>query len=160
MKNPNFILTLLLTLFSFQLHSAEFPSGPESDLTPGALCTKPGTLRYFERIPYCKRNVSLDTKREIFEAYRKKLGYTLPPQRRSDYKIDHLIPLCAGGSNEKSNLWPQHKSLYRLTDTIEALGCEKLSQGKLKQKDFVELIKKAKKDISTAPTILKDIKRL
>jgi hypothetical protein len=24
-----------------------------------------------------------------------------------DYEIDHLIPLCLGGSNVFSNLWPQ-----------------------------------------------------
>ena len=33
--------------------------------------------------------------------------YGLPPGEHLDYEIDHLIPLCLGGSDDPSNLWPQ-----------------------------------------------------
>jgi hypothetical protein len=35
------------------------------------------------------------------------LRYGLPPGTHPDYEIDHLIPLCLGGSDDPSNLWPQ-----------------------------------------------------
>ena len=33
--------------------------------------------------------------------------YGLPPGDHPDYEIDHLIPLCLGGSDDPSNLWPE-----------------------------------------------------
>jgi hypothetical protein len=33
--------------------------------------------------------------------------YGLPPGTHPDYEIDHLIPLCLGGGDDPSNLWPQ-----------------------------------------------------
>ena len=33
--------------------------------------------------------------------------YELPPGTHPDYEIDHLIPLCLGGGDDLSNLWPQ-----------------------------------------------------
>jgi hypothetical protein len=33
--------------------------------------------------------------------------YGLPPGTHPDYEIDHLIPLCLGGSDDPSNLWPE-----------------------------------------------------
>ena len=35
------------------------------------------------------------------------LRYGLPTGTHPDYEIDHLIPLCLGGSDDFSNLWPQ-----------------------------------------------------
>ena len=35
------------------------------------------------------------------------LRYGLPAGPHPDYEIDHLIPLCLGGSDDFSNLWPQ-----------------------------------------------------
>jgi hypothetical protein len=33
--------------------------------------------------------------------------YDLSPGTHPDYEIDHLIPLCLGGSDDPCNLWPQ-----------------------------------------------------
>ena len=33
--------------------------------------------------------------------------YGLPPGPHPDYEIDHLVPVCLGGGNDVSNLWPQ-----------------------------------------------------
>jgi hypothetical protein len=41
------------------------------------------------------------------------LRYGLPPGNHPDYEIDHLIPLCLGGSDDPSNLCataPQHRA--------------------------------------------------
>jgi len=35
------------------------------------------------------------------------IRYGLPPGTHPDYEIDHLIPLCLGGSDDFTNLWPQ-----------------------------------------------------
>jgi hypothetical protein len=35
------------------------------------------------------------------------IRYGLPPGPHPDYEIDHLIPLCLGGSDDFTNLWPQ-----------------------------------------------------
>jgi hypothetical protein len=157
------IKTLLaLTLLSNVTFAADkiFPQTPDAKLTPGSLCDRPKSYRYKERIPYCKRDVSRRAKTEVFAVYRRELGYTLPPKDRHQYKIDHYIPLCAGGSNKMDNLWPQHSSIYKQTDAIEHLGCEKLAQGKVTQKELIRLIKEAKADVSKAGAILKEIKRL
>ena len=34
-------------------------------------------------------------------------SYGLPPGYHPDYEIDHLVPLCLGGADDDSNLWPQ-----------------------------------------------------
>ena len=57
------------------------------------------------------RDVSGWQKELVFISYRK-LGYSLSGER-SEYKVDHFIPLCVGGSNEMSNLWPQYTLFLR-----------------------------------------------
>lgn len=153
------IITLLFILLSYTLHAAEFPQIPDPELTPGKLCQNPSVKRYAERINYCARDVSRDLKQEIFSDYRK-LGFTLNPSKRQQFKIDHLIPLCAGGSNNRKNLWPQHQSIYIDTDQIEHIGCEKLAQNKIKQKELIVLILSAKKNHAVTAKILREIKFL
>jgi hypothetical protein len=138
---------------------AEFPQGPESDLTPGRLCDRPDSYRYPERIAYCNRAVDPMLKDDVFREYREN-GYRLDLSKRDNYKIDHLIPLCAGGSNAEDNLWPQHISIFSKTDPMESLGCEKLKQGKIRQADLVNLIISAKKNLSLLPKTIIHLQRL
>jgi hypothetical protein len=140
-------------------YAADFPSGPVIELTPGSLCTRPTEYRYPERIPYCERNVDTHQKEGIFREYRQ-LGYRLNPKDRKDYKIDHLIPLCAGGSNREDNLWPQHVSIYTQTDPLEGIGCEKLKSGRIKQSELIELILAAKKNLRLVPDTLSYLTRI
>jgi hypothetical protein len=57
--------------------------------------------------------------------------------RAPDYEIDHLIPLCLGGSNDPSNLWPQLRRSIEKTwngeakDRLEHRLCEMVCQGKI-----------------------------
>jgi hypothetical protein len=56
--------------------------------------------------------------------------YGLPPGTHPDYEIDHLIPLCLGGSDDPSNLWPQpRRSIEKqwnaeAKDRLERLMCD------------------------------------
>lgn len=143
-----FIIGLILcsSLFASGEYKAEYPQGPLTDLTPGSLCDRPDAYRYAERVPYCNRDVDSSLKAEIFQEYRNE-GFRLDPSQRSSYKIDHLIPLCAGGSNREDNLWPQHKSVYEITDPLEPAACDAMKAGKIKQAEVVKLILAAKRDL-------------
>ncbi|MGZ3769054.1 MAG: hypothetical protein ACXVCP_00130 [Bdellovibrio sp.] len=136
-----------------------FPTAPDATLTPGALCTTPNSQRYPEQINYCDRNVSTETKMEIFNQY-DQIGFRTRSMKRQAFKIDHYIPLCAGGSNDIKNLWPQHESVYTITDKLEALICEKMAEGVLKQKDAVRIIIQAKHNLDQVPQIEEQVRSL
>lgn len=153
-------LLFILTLFSFNALALDYPKTPDHDITPGSLCDRPDSYRYEEQIPYCERDVSTALKSEIFATYRNQLGYVLDLRIRENYKIDHFIPLCAGGSNEEDNLWPQHVSVFQITDPIESLGCEKLKAGKITQMNLIALIKQAKLNLPDAGKVLKKLQAL
>lgn len=144
-------LLVSLTLFALTAlaQAASYPLRPDRRLTPGSFCNLPIEYRYQERIPYCGRDVSTELKNEIFADYRR-LGFALDSAYRADYKIDHYIPLCLGGSNQKNNLWPQHASVFGITDDIEALVCEKLQKNKINHNNAVRLLLTVKNDLSKA----------
>jgi hypothetical protein len=142
----------LLTFFSNAVFATGFPMGPDERLTTGALCEQGNSLRYEERIEYCNRNVSSSKKWEIIDRY-EELGYEIRSYGRDNFKIDHLIPLCAGGSNEESNLWPQHRTVYEQTDRIEEMSCRLMAQGTLTQDKAVALVLEAKKNLERASEI-------
>ena len=114
----------------------DFPAVPDADLTPGSMCSRSDPdfdeLRYLERIPHCKRNVSSATKRAVYASYG--LGYN--PDKA--YTIDHLISLSMGGSNRASNLWPQHRSIH--TARPEYYTFCRLRDGDLTQAAAIKII--------------------
>jgi hypothetical protein len=63
--------------------------------------------------------------------------YGLSPGPHPDWEIDHLIPLCLGGSDEDRNLWPQpRRSIERdwpaeRKDDLEARLCQMVCEGQL-----------------------------
>lgn len=137
-----------------------FPQHPDSTMTPGSVCTTGQTRRYPEGVTYCNRDVDRDLKRDLFRRYDVTLGYETQSMSRQDFKIDHYIPLCAGGSNQADNLWPQHKSVYMITDPLEPLICEKMSEGRLKQADAVKLVHRAKLDLTQVNSVMAELHRL
>lgn len=154
------MLEIVFLALSVTWANPQFPTNPDAQLTPGQLCTRPDSYRYKERIPYCTRNVSKRTKVELVREYDRELGYRIGKMNRRDFKIDHYIPLCMGGSNDPRNLWPQHKSVYEVTDPIEQISCEKMQEGVLRQAHAVELIRKAKTDLSKAREVLAELNTL
>lgn len=137
----------------------DFPKGPDATLTPGSLCEHADAYRYPEKIKYCERDVTPGEKKAIFRSY-DQIGYRTRSMNRMDFKIDHFIPLCAGGSNQDDNLWPQHKSVYAITDPLEEPLCQKMAAGVLKQKEAIELIVRAKNNLDQVPEILSYIESL
>jgi hypothetical protein len=65
-----------------------------------------------------------------------------------------------GGSNDTVNLWPQHKSVYEITDPVEPLICKKMAAGTLKQADAVQLIIRAKTYLNQVPGVLRILNSL
>ena len=158
MKIIYFVLFLTLTLSAYANERMRFPRSPDLSITPGALCSTPTEYRYPERIAYCARDVSGWQKELAFINYRK-LGYSLSGER-SEYKVDHFIPLCVGGSNEMSNLWPQYYTVSEKTDLLEQLACEVLVKGKISQRDVIDLIMAVKLDLEKLPETMKYLRRL
>ena len=154
------LVYLLMSLTSVFADNSYFPMGPNPQLTPGKLCDKPTTYRYPEHIAYCERDVTYDTKEILIQKYDNQLGYKIESLNREDFKIDHYIPLCAGGSNDPSNLWPQHKSVYVITDPVEPLVCDKMAAGRLRQSDAVKLIVRAKNNLSQVNDVLRILNSL
>lgn len=140
--------------------SSKFPQGPDAHITPGSLCETPDSFRYPERIKYCSRAVDGDRKVQIIRTYDSQLGFAIQQMPRSDFKIDHLIPLCAGGSNQNDNLWPQHKSVYAVTDPFEPALCDLMAAGKLKQSEVVDLVLDLKHDLTHAPALRAKLRSL
>ncbi len=159
MKFLVFINALLIStsLFAF---GQNFPTGPNLQITPGKLCDRPSGYRYAEHIAYCERDVTYETKESLIRDYDQRLGYHIQLMSRGEFKIDHLIPLCAGGSNDVVNLWPQHKSVYEITDPVEPLVCQRMLEGKLKQADAVRLILQAKTNLAQVPAVMKILNSL
>ena len=65
-----------------------------------------------------------------------------------------------GGSNERINLWPQHESVYKMTDPLEPALCDKMAQGKILQAEAMDLIRQAKLNLDQVPEILAKINAL
>lgn len=146
-------------LFFLNLALADsFPKGPDLNITPGSVCDHADAYRYPEQIAYCERNVESSLKQEIIQEYNEKLGYQI--QKRALYKIDHFIPLCMGGSNHQDNLWPQHKSVYTITDGVESAACVKMKLGKLSQRAAIDLLREAKLNLKRAKAIEAQINAL
>ncbi len=149
----SFFSSLVLAGLANAGHNS-FPTGPNTDMTPGAICESADEFRYPERIPYCNRDVETKLKNEIIRKYDQELGFNIQSMPRAKFKIDHFIPLCMGGSNDRSNLWPQHESVYKVTDPLEPLLCNKMAQGKLLQAEAMQMIRRAKLHLEEAQEIL------
>lgn len=135
------------------ISSERYPTIPHDDMTPGVLCKNPSEYRYPEKIKYCKRSVSTSLKYRIISLYDERYSYSIEDMNRNEFKIDHLIPLCMGGDNDMKNLWPQHSSVYKLTDFLEERLCTAMARGDLSQNEAVAMIQEAKHDHATIPSI-------
>ena len=122
------MIKLILLLLSFPIYPP----------THGSLCTikDPDFIeyRYEEQIPYCERNVSTYRKNKIC----RRDGVW----DRTDFTVDHIIPLALGGSNHDDNLWCQHKSLA--VTKLEKQTYWYVREGEMTQKEGIRVVLKAK----------------
>lgn len=126
----------------FTAVAGAYPAAPNPELTPGQLCERHNPhfkeFRYKERIPYCRRAVSPQTKSRIYELY------GISAAKRVNYTIDHLIPLSAGGDNSPENLWPEHMDVKRLRYNLEVRVYNQLRRGEITQDQALQIIVEAK----------------
>lgn len=158
----NWCVSLLVVISFNSSFANSYPVEPDPQRTPGTLCDDPDEYRYPEKIPYCNRKVSKSQKNNIIDDYEKAFDFSVEKLGRDNFKIDHLIPLCAGGSNHDSNLWPQYKAIFESTDPIEGLLCQKMADGLLKQKDAIALVldvKHYRKPVEEAMNFLKSLQK-
>lgn len=134
-----FLGPALICLSFLVTHLAHaYPLIPDPQLTPGALCDvhDPDYSgdRYRESIPYCSRNVSSATKRDIYRVY------GIPSRCTKRYTIDHFVPLSLGGDNSLQNLWPEHKNVKATRKSLEQDLYNQLSKGQITQRKAVDSI--------------------
>lgn len=134
-------LTVLFSTFSgwAKAQSAAY-TAPDPILTPGVLCTPDDPnfsgLAYPEQVPKCNRNVNQAEKLTVAASYG-----NIPQSEWPNYEFDHLIPLCAGGSDDPKNLWPQPISLAHEKDKLEVDICIQMRAGTLAQADAVRKVR-------------------
>jgi hypothetical protein len=99
-----FMLGLTLT-FNVQAFGI---SKPIKDLTTGDILTSDIETICVSNYSKTVRDVSGSTKKKVYDLYK------VPANERGTYKgqliskIDHLVPLAIGGSNDISNLWSHY----------------------------------------------------
>jgi len=87
---------------------------PNPALTPGETLTVTTAQVSVPGYASSVRNVTTAEKRQVYAAYG--IAY---PQRSGTYECDHFIPLCLGGSNSISNLWPEPSPEFHWKDGFE-----------------------------------------
>lgn len=135
--------TTVLVVFSLSALADDIkPIAPTPSITPGSVCTRNDSdfteYRYKEHIPYCERNVPYQQKIQIYEVY------AVKKSARSNYTIDHFIPLSMGGNNDDENLWPEHVKIKALRQNLEYETYERLLNGEINQKEAIDIIVQAK----------------
>ncbi|MBC7742078.1 MAG: hypothetical protein H7061_07770 [Bdellovibrionaceae bacterium] len=148
------VLAFILVFSSFVFANPNYPDGPNPSMTPGSLCQRATEHRYAEQIPYCERDVSSDLKQALIARYDHDFGFHIQTMDRGEFKIDHFIPLSIGGSNTADNLWPQHRSVYGVTDPLEQLLSDKMSAGRLKQAEAIRIVREAKLNLGRVPELI------
>jgi hypothetical protein len=96
-----------------------------------------GSVRTGDRLAACGH--AKENRGPMFAARRDEIlrRYGLPAGTHPDYEIDHLIPLCLGGSDDPSNLWPQPRRSIEETwnaeakDRLEHLMCDMVCAGQI-----------------------------
>ncbi|MBC7457880.1 MAG: hypothetical protein H7235_06350 [Bdellovibrionaceae bacterium] len=129
MKPTSLIISALILSHSLIAYSF---IAPDPKLTKGVLCTPVDSdftgFDYPSKVARCKRNIMDSEKVAVAKAYG-----NIPRTDWPKYEFDHYLPLCAGGSNNIQNLWPQPISEAKQKDVIEVQVCSGLKAGTMTQ---------------------------
>ncbi len=136
-------LSKLFILFIFSISFGQHAfavTSPDPAKTPGVLCTKDDPnfkgYDYPEHIARCNRNVNTNDKLKIAAEYG-----NIPQSEWPQYEFDHMIPLCAGGSDDIKNLWPQPITEAHQKDVLENNICLAMQAGTLTQAQAVQKVR-------------------
>jgi hypothetical protein len=72
------------------------------------------------------RDVPQNLREKIFA--RDNVSY---PQLTGTTELDHIVPLCLGGSNSENNLFVQFEPYYQQKDKLEKYLCKNVCNGKI-----------------------------
>lgn len=129
----------LFAIIIFHCHPSAALTAPDPALTPGELCTPSDPnfsgYDYPEHVARCRRNIMTDEKLAVARSYG-----DIPQANWPEYEFDHLIPLCAGGSNDIKNLWPQPIAEAHQKDTLENDICIAMKAGTMTQAQAVQKV--------------------
>lgn len=113
-------------------HATGTPQLPDHACTPGAVETTDLDVICHQSTKE-RRNVSTAEKRQVFAEY------GIPWEDRASFEVDHLTPLCAGGSNEIGNLWPQPLAEAHVKDVYEEESKRRICAGTMTPKQAQEI---------------------
>ena len=124
-KRAKWAVLALLGTVGVALAQAPQIAMPDPQLTPGAIAsTDVGEVcsRSYAR---SHRATTLEMKEQVARFY------GLPRSAWHGVEFDHRVPLCAGGSDEIANLWPQPIAQAEAKDAIEWHVCAAVCTGKV-----------------------------
>jgi hypothetical protein len=124
------LVAIAMLVDIFAAPAGAFEVRPDKNLTGGSVRTP-------DRLAACGH--AKENRGPMFAARRDEIlrRYGLPAGTHPDYEIDHLIPLCLGGSDDPSNLWPQPRRSIEETwnaeakDRLEHLMCDMVCAGQI-----------------------------
>lgn len=133
--------TIIILLFVTASTYASTILNPSDTLTPGWYCDikNPDFIeyRYKEKVPVCKRNVTVSMKNKVYDSY------NVAVSDRIFYTIDHKVPLSLGGSNDQLNLRPQLKEIS--SASLEGFVYNLIKSDKINKTEAINLILSVKK---------------
>lgn len=131
------LLIIISIVFAYDLSLAV--TQPNWQITPGVACTAQDPnfsgYDYPEQIARCNRNIGIQEKQQVAVEYG-----NIPQSAWAQYEFDHLIPLCAGGSDDIRNLWPQPINDAHEKDKLENEICTSLKAGTITQAEAIQKV--------------------